>query len=531
MKITDSQQILQLFTQYAKEALTVGDRFTGRILAITDGLLALQLPDGSKVNAEVKSGVEYSPGQVLRLEVVDENEGRLFVKEVAANQIQPKDNPMDPVSVLKALKLPTDGGRTEIVKAMTDLGVKPSAQMVEKALNLIQSKDITEPRQAVFLVLNKMENNSEYFPLIKQFQQQSFQFHERLQSLANNLTQLDSNTVLTLADTLVTDEILQKQDLSSLAKQISSTLNSSDAPDVTKTELSVIPDKALVNTLKNVLQQIITPASDSENILQYPQSKLVDQKAIHTLLNRLLPGFEKADPPLRNEIVKALADFSAQVVQEKNLQPMTLEKAELIILKAAQDVLSDTSVRVQDAGLPKVDEWIEQTERKLLVFSQVLERAEGKEGERLLPEVRELQTAISFFNDITSYEAFVQLPLVLKDNTAQGELYVMKRKGPKKLNAEDFSLFLSLTTMNLGTIDTFVHVQKKNIMLRVMVDDERLYPLLTDQTKALYEALKAKGFHLYELKVAPRDDGLDLFNAVKKARDITQPNRKIDIKV
>ena len=276
MKITDSQQILQLFTQYAKEALMVGEHFTGRILAITDGLLALQLPDGSKVNAEVKSGVEYSPGQVLRLEVVEENEGRLFVKEVAVNQIQPKDNPMDPVSVLKALKLPIDGGRMEIVKAMTDLDVKPTAQMVEKALNLIQSKDITEPRQAVFLVLNKMENNSEYFPLIKQFQQQSFQFHERLQSLANNLTQLDSITVLALADALVTDEILQKQDLASLEKQITTIMNSYVVADKNTTELSLVPDKALANTLKNVLQQMITPASDSESILQHPQTKRMD---------------------------------------------------------------------------------------------------------------------------------------------------------------------------------------------------------------------------------------------------------------
>ncbi|MBP7175774.1 MAG: hypothetical protein KBA53_06105 [Thermoclostridium sp.] len=531
MKITESQQILQLFTQYAKEALTVGDRFTGRILSLADGLLTLQLPDGSKVNAEVKSGAEYSQGQVLRLEVVEENEGRLFVKEVVTNQAQAKDTSMDPVGILKALKLPTDGGRMEIVKAMTELGVKPSAQIIEKALNLIQSQDVTEPRQAVFLILNKMENNSEYFPLIKQFEDQSFQFHEKLQGLANKLTQLQDSTVLALADALVTDEIVQKQDLPALARQITSILNSNSVPDKTTTDLSLAADKALINTLKNVLQQMSTLAAAPQNLLQHPTTELMENKAIDTLLNQLLPGFEKADPPLQNEIVKAVADFFEQVVQEKNQQPMTAERAGQIILKAAHEALSDTSVRAQDAGLPKVDEWIEQTERKLQVISQVLGKVEGPESERLLPELRELQTAVSFFNDITSYEAFVQLPLVLKDNTTHGELYVMKRKGPRKPNAEDFSLFLSLTTMNLGTIDTFVHVQKKNIMLRVMVENEKFYPLLTDQTKALHEALKLKGFHLYELKVAPRDEELDLFNAMKKAHDITQPNQKIDIKV
>jgi hypothetical protein len=101
MKITDSQQILQLLTQYAKEALSVGERFTGRVLAITDGLLVLQLPDGSKINAEVKSGERVFPRAGVRLEVVEENESRLFVKEVVTNQVQAEDKAMDPVSFIE----------------------------------------------------------------------------------------------------------------------------------------------------------------------------------------------------------------------------------------------------------------------------------------------------------------------------------------------------------------------------------------------------------------------------------------------
>ena len=49
--------------------------------------------------------------------------------------------------------------------------------------------------------------------------------------------------------------------------------------------------------------------------------------------------------------------------------------------------------------------------------------------------------------DIQSYEAFVQIPVVLRDNTSTGELYIMKRKGKRgKIKPDDFSLFLSLTT-------------------------------------------------------------------------------------
>ncbi len=526
MKITDSQLISQLLTQYAKGALSVGDHFTGRILAITDGLLMLQLPDGSKVNAEVKSGADYSPGQVLRLEVLDEAEGRLFVKEMPASQVQAEDKLTDPASFLKALKLPTDSSRMEIVKAMADLGVKPSAEIIEKAVQLLSTRQITEPKQAVFLLLNKMENNTDYFPLVKQLDEQSFHFQEKLQSFVNRLAQMDENTVLALADALVTEKILDQQDISALSKQVTSLLN-------TNTDASLIPDKIPANALKTILFELnaMTITTNPEGMTQHPLEKTADLQAIDKLLNQLLPGYDKADRPVQEALVKTIADFSMKVSQDKSLQLLTPEKAVQVILRAGQDDLNSVTVRASDAGLPKVDQWIEQTERKLQLLSQVLTKAEGSEGERFLPELRELQTAISFFNDVTSYEAFVQIPLLLKDNTTQGELYVMKRKGPRKLNAEDFSLFLSLSTMNLGTIDTFVHVQKKNIMLRVMVEDERFYSLLTDQYKPLHEALKSKGFTLYELKFAPREEGLDLFNGVKKARDITEPNKKIDIKV
>jgi hypothetical protein len=524
MKITDSQQILQLFMQYARESLSVGDRFTGRVLAITDGLLTLQLPDGSKVNAEVKSGEEYSPGQVIRLEVVEVNDGRLIAKEVAVNQVKAEDKPFDPVSLLKALKLPADDNRVEIVKAMTDLGAKPSAEMIEKAVQLLESRQITEPRQAVFLLLNKMESNKDYFPLVKQFDEKSFHFQEKLLTLANHLTQLDEETVLALADALVTEEIFEKQDLPAFLKQITSLLKSTG---------DQVSEKSISSILKNIMQQLsslsVKPAS-GDSVPQL-QSKAENFKAIYTLLNRFMHGFDKAHRQVQEQVIKNVAEFLEQVNQEKNLQPLTPDRAKQVILRAVHGEPGDTTVRTTDAGVPKVDQWIERTEKKLLAIGQVLEKTESPEAERLLPELRELHTALSFFNDVTTYEAFVQLPLALKDNTTQGELYVMKRKGLRKLNADDFSLFLSLSTVNLGTIDTFVQVWNKNVMLRVMVEDERFYPLLTNQYKALYDALKSKGFSLYELKVAPRDEGPDLFNAVKKAREITEPSTRIDIKV
>ena len=144
----------------------MGDTFTGRILSLVDGQLMLALADGSTVNAEVQTGAEYKQGQVLRLEVVGENQGRLIVKETTQQATQTEMKTTDPASVLKALKLPADNSRVEIVKAMLDMEVKPTVSLIEKTSELLKSQQVTDPKQAVFLVLNEMEQTGDYFPLV-----------------------------------------------------------------------------------------------------------------------------------------------------------------------------------------------------------------------------------------------------------------------------------------------------------------------------------------------------------------------------
>ena len=113
----------------------------------------------------------------------------------------------------------------------------------------------------------------------------------------------------------------------------------------------------------------------------------------------------------------------------------------------------------------------------------------------------------------------MQIPVELKNNNTECELYIMKRKGARgKIKADDFTLFLSLTTKNLGVVDTFVHVRNKNVMLRVMAEDESLFDYFLREYRPLYESLQSKGFRLYELKCVLKDEKVNL-HAMKKASE------------
>ena len=162
----------------------------------------------------------------------------------------------------------------------------------------------------------------------------------------------------------------------------------------------------------------------------------------------------------------------------------------------SKNMLEDAEERL----LPEIDKWIDDIEKKIAVLKKVFAAADRPDNERVMPALREIETAVRFFHDIRSYQVFVQIPVILRENTTLGELYIMKRKGKRgKIKADDFSLFLSLTTQYIGVIDAFIHVRSRNVLIKITVDDEKYFDILAGQHKALYEGLKGKGYNLYEI--------------------------------
>jgi hypothetical protein len=74
-------------------------------------------------------------------------------------------------------------------------------------------------------------------------------------------------------------------------------------------------------------------------------------------------------------------------------------------------------------------------------------------------------------------------------------------------------------------------VRNRNVLIKITVEDEKYFDILTGQHKPLYEALKAKGYNLYEIKHVLRDDGVNILNAVKKASETINDNKRIDYRV
>jgi len=529
MRISEaaSHDLLKLLSLYTNN-IKVGDTITARVIAVESDLLMLQLPDGGNINASVQTDRKYNPGDILKLEVTGIKQGQVYVRELEHKQAaQSITYTRDPALILKNLKMPVNSDRLEVVKAMLDIEVEPETDLIEKALRLVSGRHVPDAKQAVFLALNDMEGKEAYFPLLNEFAGKTFNFEEKWLNLAGHVMQSNEKTLIHLAKEFLIYELIQEKDLSVPVNEINNTvrMDSANIRPMTEEDIKNIIFELSLNTME----------TDSGTV----QNEINDSMAVNTI-KQFLTDYDSLSQLSRNSITKIIRSVfiesrSETVINETQkgtVFPRTKAEAENIISKSMLLLPKKMQADAKEHFIPEVEKWLDDIEKKIEIIKKVFTIADRPDNERAAPVLREVETAVRFFQDIRSYEAFVQIPVVLREDTSMGELYIMKRKGKRgKIKPEDFSLFLSLTTQYLGVIDAFINVRNRNVLIKIMVDDEKYFDILTEQHKPLYEALKAKGYNLYEIKQVLRDNAVNILNAVKKASEIINDNKRIDYRV
>lgn len=571
MRITDaaSQQIFQLLSQLNKGEISVGDIITGRVIATDDGLLLLRLSDGSKISAQILTDGQYSLGDILNLEIIEEKQGIIFVRQTDKNIVpdETQKSPMEDLSaLLKSLGLPADGKHLEIAEEIRGAGIEPTADIIKDALRIISEGKANNPKQAVFLVNNNMQDRQEYLPIFRGLLDGAFSFNDKWTGIIGDIKTLDEKTIMQIAKGLLANDTIADLDTTGSVNQIIRLYSEQDSTAV----LDASARHAVDNLIRNILiKEIIKPKDSMEQItnpndnngMQTPQNlktlpdfaanvpdsiethkdfnsfefitSLDDKTAFDVLMKQFMHTFAAEDKARQEEITGIIRNLLFQAREKLPDDSLTADKAIRIINNSMSKPAEKDTVKSFDVNLPRIDKWVRDTERKLFIIKDALYKSAGPEKERMQVSVRELDTALRFFQDIISYEVYAQVPLVLKEHSTQGDIYIMKRRNKKgKLNPDDFSVFISLTTVNLGTLDAFINVRNKNVMLRLMTEDEKYFGLIQEEYKTLYEALKEKGYNLYEIKCSLREEGINLINADKKASELVYPqNKKIDMRI
>ena len=141
----------------------------------------------------------------------------------------------------------------------------------------------------------------------------------------------------------------------------------------------------------------------------------------------------------------------------------------------------------------KISQLYEKLEQQMRQVEDALKEA-GVTKNSFLDTAAEVRGNIEFMNQLNQAYTYVQVPLKLSGQNANGELYVYTNKKNLRDPDAELSAFLHLDLEHLGSTDVSVKMQHRNVKTNFYLADDASYDLVEKYLPVLEQKLKDKGY-------------------------------------
>ncbi|MCI7191314.1 MAG: flagellar hook-length control protein FliK, partial [Lachnospiraceae bacterium] len=141
----------------------------------------------------------------------------------------------------------------------------------------------------------------------------------------------------------------------------------------------------------------------------------------------------------------------------------------------------------------KAEELYEKLNSQLSRFSQTLNQSVGADTS-LAKAVSNLSGNIDFMNQMNQMFTYIQLPLKLQSQEANGELYVYTNKKNLAKKDGEVSALLHLDMEHLGSVDVYVSMKDTKVSTQFRLKDDSALDLIAGHIDLLNERLNKRGY-------------------------------------
>lgn len=216
----------------------------------------------------------------------------------------------------------------------------------------------------------------------------------------------------------------------------------------------------------------------AENEAVFDESGNLNQsltaRALLDFINRELQTHQKA---LEQEDVK-------DVFSNKGYQRLLNHVME------EQWLLSPEDLKTKD----KINELYGRLNRQMEQIDKFL-KATGNEQSPLARSTEQIRSNVEFMNEVNQIYNYVQIPLKLHGQNANGDLYVYTNKRKAREKDGELSAFLHLDMEHLGSTDVYVKMKGKAVDTNFSFSDDESYALVQKYLPILDAKLSALGYH------------------------------------
>lgn len=141
----------------------------------------------------------------------------------------------------------------------------------------------------------------------------------------------------------------------------------------------------------------------------------------------------------------------------------------------------------------KISQLYEKLEQQMKQVEDALKEA-GVTKNSFPETAAEVRGNIEFMNQLNQAYTYVQVPLKMSGQNANGELYVYTNKKNLRDPDAELSAFLHLDLEHLGSTDVSVKMQHRNVKTNFYMADDASYDLVEKYLPILEQKLKDKGY-------------------------------------
>lgn len=505
--------------------LKQGDVFKGEITAVSGEEVQLYLGNGQYMQARLEHDVQLALGQILNFQVQLNTGDKLVLKPLYQNAYQQRVGE----AALKAAGIPVNDKNMQLIAKMIENGLPihkesvgklyrqmlatPKASMEQlMQMNRIQLK-VTPESLAQYQKYEGLQHSLTV--AIQDMADEVFQVYEALQ---NGVSAKDAPQTLPVQSVNVQGAAngaampVNEQEIPS-ANQLMSTENMvHDKTSIAGDILQAIPTQKLTDGMQFMekMLQIVNDGSNNELVSQTGPTQGTSEQ-----LQTLLGDASRMNPQqVADALSNALKENKLSLQDLQNLLQTKLSATELgdeFAREVREKLFSTESFRSRLQGEMEsqwsltpdeiMEDKTEHFYKRLYQQSSELAKLMSEAAQETSIPARSTQNVqqnIEFMNQLNQVFQYVQLPLKLSENNANGELYVFTNKRNLAKRDGTVTALLHLEMEHLGRLDVHVAMQLETsqVTTRFAVQEE-LLNFLEPHMEALTKRLKDKGYTCY----------------------------------
>ncbi len=537
----------------AVSEMTQGSVFEGTVMSVKGGKVILSLSTGQSIVAQLEGRVQLKVGTPMFFQVKSNSGSILAIKPYTGNGSG--GNPIL-MNALTTAGVPVTERNLEMVKAMMHQQMPIDKQSILEMVKHVSAYEQTNVQTIVDMVRLGLPVDAELAAQFEQYAKGDYALLGKMESAADQvLNLLGSEEVYPekavelhhkLVDMILNPETAMQSATDDVEQLLFGSAGNTGTTSAEQAQATG-KDAVLNMLLGNNGQAGVTVELHTQGQTGEGQAVLSQQTLAQVFSEEQLEQITKmlqSTPTLVDNpdlfITETGEEIFVDTMQEENVQATTAEMAaeeqaveakqvlntELTVekfLKAIQQGLlnkqefgflgvqkffgsreyqSVLKELMQEQWMVRPDELdggqIKESYKKILHQTGQLEqivRSTGLEQPQFLQNVADIRGNVEFMNQLNQVYTYVQLPLKLSGQNANGDLYVYTNK--KNLSDPDteVSAFLHLDLEHLGATDVSVKMLRKNVTTNFYFSDDASYELVQKYLPVLEAKLNQKGYN------------------------------------